>query len=258
MTWQFKDPEEVVDYQIDWTATLGVDTIATSAWVVPVGITKDSDSNTTTAAVVWISGGTDGQRYDLKNTITTAAGRTYEENISLFVRADAVTPSLTATIGGASSDSYVTEVEYLDYANKMGWTVTTGQETNLRAARQYLDRAYIWRGDRVTSTQALAWPRIITGYVDGFSVSSATIPQPIKDAQMEMAYLLQSGATPFATLENGAVTRKKEKVDVIEEDTTYSESSRERAAYPLIDGIVADYVETKRGVSPASVPLQRA
>ena len=168
--------------------------------------------------------------------------------------------ALDTTIGGASADSYGTLAAYQAFLTAYGRTggTDTADEINLREARRYLDFAYIWRGDKVTSTQALKWPRVITGYVDGFSVSSETIPQPIIDAQFEMAYLTQQGATPYATLENGAVTRKKEKVDVIEEDTTYSEASRERAAYPLIDGIVADYVETKRGVSPASVPLQRA
>ena len=47
-----KDPGEVKDYAIDWTAHLATsETITTSTWVVATGITKDSDSATTTVAM---------------------------------------------------------------------------------------------------------------------------------------------------------------------------------------------------------------
>lgn len=168
--------------------------------------------------------------------------------------------ALDTTIGGASANSYGTLAAYQAFLASYGRSGVGGadDEVNLLESRRYLDYAYTWRGTKVTSTQALAWPRIVTGYVDGFPVSSTTIPQPIIDAQFEMAYLIQSGATPFVTIENGAILRKREKVDVIEEDTTYSGSSRERHAYPLVDSMVADYVTMKRGVSSGSVPLQRA
>jgi len=257
MTWQFKDPNEVLDYQVDWTAALAGDTISTSNWTVPSGITQDSAANTTTTATIWVSGGTDGTRYDLTNRITTTAGRTFDRVISLFVRETQVAATLTATVGGASSDSYVTEVEYLDYALKRGWTVSTGQEANLRTAALYLDNSYRWKGQRVTSTQALDWPRVMVEYVDGFPVSSETIPQAIKDAQCEMAYLLQGGADPFATLTGGGIGRKREKVDVIERDITYT-APRERPAYPVVDGLVADYANGKAGQVGGSIPLLRA
>ena len=170
--------------------------------------------------------------------------------------------ALDTTIGGASADSYGTLLAYQAwraiYYGIDGTEDDTDDEINLLKARKYIDRAYIWRGMKASSTQALQWPRFVDGYVDGYALSSETIPQDIIDAQFEMAYLIQGGATPFTTLENGAVIQKREKVDVIEESTTYSSASRERAAYPLIDGIVSEYVVRKRGVSAVSVPLMRA
>lgn len=80
-----KGNTEVLDYTIDWSTLLGADTIATSAWVVPTGITKDSDSSTTTATTVWLSGGTAGTEYTAENTITTAAGRTHVRTLSIIV-----------------------------------------------------------------------------------------------------------------------------------------------------------------------------
>jgi hypothetical protein len=80
-----KDPSAVLDYQTNWATWLGVDTILTSTWTVPTGITKDSDTNTTTTCTIWLSGGTAGVYYDLVNHITTAGGRTEERTITIMV-----------------------------------------------------------------------------------------------------------------------------------------------------------------------------
>jgi len=80
-----KDPDEVLDYSIDWSTWLGEDTISTSEWTVPAGITEDSDSNDTTSATIWLSGGTAGVKYSLVNEIVTAGGRTANRTISVLV-----------------------------------------------------------------------------------------------------------------------------------------------------------------------------
>lgn len=82
-----KDQNDVTDWECRWASWLGNDTIATSTWTVPAGITKDSESNTTTVAKVWLSGGTDGQTYALLNRITTAAGRTADQTVNLKMKA---------------------------------------------------------------------------------------------------------------------------------------------------------------------------
>lgn len=79
-----KDPNAVLDYQIDWSTWLGADTIATSTWTVPTGLTKDSDTSTTTTATIWLSGGTSGVTYRIVNHIVTAAGR--EDDRSIYIR----------------------------------------------------------------------------------------------------------------------------------------------------------------------------
>ena len=81
-----KDPDAVLDYLVDWSSWLGSDTIATSTWVVPSGITKDSDTNTTTTATIWLSGGDDEANYEIVNRITTAAGREDDRTITVKVR----------------------------------------------------------------------------------------------------------------------------------------------------------------------------
>lgn len=82
-----KDPDSVLDYTIDWGTNWLADgeTISSSSWTVQSGLTEDSDSNTTTTATVWLSGGTAGSVYTVTNQITTSAGRTAERTLLIKV-----------------------------------------------------------------------------------------------------------------------------------------------------------------------------
>jgi hypothetical protein len=81
-----KDPSAVKDYSIDWSAWLAGDTISTSTWTVPAGITKDSDTKTNTFTTIWLSGGALFSRYRLTNRIVTTGGRTEDRSIEIIVR----------------------------------------------------------------------------------------------------------------------------------------------------------------------------
>lgn len=82
-----KDPDAVLDYGVDWSAWLATDeTISTSTWIVPDGLTKDSDSNTTTTTTVVLSSGTAGQTYQVTNRITTSDSRTDDRTFIVRVR----------------------------------------------------------------------------------------------------------------------------------------------------------------------------
>lgn len=83
-----KDPDDILDYSIDWTRELDGDTISTSVWVVPSGLTdQNTSSASSTKTTVWLSGGTDGTSYNVRNRITTAAGRTLDQTVTLNVKA---------------------------------------------------------------------------------------------------------------------------------------------------------------------------
>ncbi|MGE0460880.1 MAG: hypothetical protein AB7Q16_05885 [Vicinamibacterales bacterium] len=82
-----KDPEALLDYPIDWSDWLGADTITgTPVWTVPAGLTLAAESNTTTTATAWLSGGTDGVDYIVECKITTVGGRVDERSIRIAVR----------------------------------------------------------------------------------------------------------------------------------------------------------------------------
>lgn len=72
-----KDPDAVLDYVFDWSSWLSAgETISTATFTVETGLTKDSESNTSTTAKVWLSGGTVGERYMITSRVTTNQGRT--------------------------------------------------------------------------------------------------------------------------------------------------------------------------------------
>jgi hypothetical protein len=96
-----KAPAEVLPYKRDWKykdetsrAAGGAgngyldtgETISTSTWTVPAGITKDSETHADGLTTVWISGGTLDTTYRLVNTIVTSAGRTAQRSIEVSVQ----------------------------------------------------------------------------------------------------------------------------------------------------------------------------
>lgn len=81
-----KDPDAKLDYIIDWTNWLiGTDTIVTSTWIVPAAITVLSTSTGTATAGVFLSGGVEGEVYDVTNRIVTAGSRTEDRTIQFTV-----------------------------------------------------------------------------------------------------------------------------------------------------------------------------
>lgn len=85
ISWPFKDPNEVLDYEIDWSARIGGDAISTVTWTVPGGITKNSDAVSGDITAIWLSGGTAGTSYDIGCRVVTSGGRTYDETVTLSV-----------------------------------------------------------------------------------------------------------------------------------------------------------------------------
>lgn len=88
-----KTSAEIESFGIDYTDRLSNeiiqnDTISTSVWSVPAGITSviDAVDQNSTRVTIKVSGGTDGENYVLLNTITTNGGRTLADDIIIRVR----------------------------------------------------------------------------------------------------------------------------------------------------------------------------
>lgn len=83
-----KGPDDVKDYIVDWTdwlADSGPDTISTSTWDVPVGMTLSTSTVTGGKAIAFLSGGVVGTIYHLVNRIITAGGRTAEQGFDIVI-----------------------------------------------------------------------------------------------------------------------------------------------------------------------------
>lgn len=67
-----KDPESILDFSVDLTNLLQAgESIVTSSWSTPAGLTEITEVLNSPFATVWLSGGTLGQKYEVKNTSVT-------------------------------------------------------------------------------------------------------------------------------------------------------------------------------------------
>lgn len=87
LTWRApKDPDEILDFGIDWETALGEDTIVASTWDVPSGLMKESDTFDDTSTTIVLSGGVLGTSYNLTNYVTTAGGNYRERTVKLKMK----------------------------------------------------------------------------------------------------------------------------------------------------------------------------
>lgn len=161
--------------------------------------------------------------------------------------------ALTTTIGGASSDSYITRAEYLAYWLALGVDLSGGveadQDANLRRAAQMLDRRFVFAGIKQYQTQARDWPRLTEILVDGWPVDPDTIPQDIKDAQAEVAYQIQLGYDPFPRLTEAAIKSVSVKAGPVGKTTEYVGGGRETDRIVAIEGMLRPYIMAASGGS---------
>ncbi|MBT4081900.1 MAG: hypothetical protein HOE82_14930 [Gammaproteobacteria bacterium] len=128
--------------------------------------------------------------------------------------------SLDATIGGASSDSYITVAASDTYhSNHLYATAWTGASTDdkekaLKMATRILDERLSWIGDKHTEAQALRWPRSSVRDKDGYSVATTEIPTDITNATAEFARHLISSDLTAASEGKGIGAIKADKINV--------------------------------------------
>ena len=68
------DPDAKLTYGFDWSDWLDGETIASSTWIVPTGITATGENNTDSETSVMISGVTAKASFVITNRITSSTG----------------------------------------------------------------------------------------------------------------------------------------------------------------------------------------
>lgn len=87
-----KDPEEVLDYTLDWSEYLPAgDTVASATWTVPDGITESTapghQHNVNGArTTIWLAGGSEPKDYLITCRIVSAQGRQADRTFEIAVR----------------------------------------------------------------------------------------------------------------------------------------------------------------------------
>ncbi len=82
-----KDPDDVDDFTLDWTARLGTgETVSTfTATVLSGGVSISASSNTTTTTTARITGGTDGTPATVRYRVVTSLGRQLDQTVTIPV-----------------------------------------------------------------------------------------------------------------------------------------------------------------------------
>tara|TARA_Y100000310_G_scaffold324866_2_gene387352 strand:- start:15167 stop:15685 length:519 start_codon:yes stop_codon:yes gene_type:complete len=171
--------------------------------------------------------------------------------------------TLDVSVGGASSDSYASVVEYNAYAMARGVDVSNSvsqKEAWLRVAAEYIDFMYAWRGTKSDSSQARMFPRNGLIDEDGVEVAYDAIPGRVKNSQMQIALELKSGADLFGANVDGSVQSKTTEVDgAVRETLAYFKGRSKIVKFPLVDNMLMPFYSGKNTGSPSvSVPVVRA
>jgi hypothetical protein len=171
--------------------------------------------------------------------------------------------------GKANADSYISETDAVTYLGLRGDTIfaalsAANQAVMLRKATDYMVQSFRfrWKGSRVSTTQALDWPRNFVflddigniecqyGYgAAGYVVLNNVVPAEISHACAMLALIANDG--PLAPDISRLVKRRK--IDVIE--TEYDTTAPPWKTYRAVAMTLSPYLSSM-SAGPA-VPLVR-
>ena len=79
------DPDEELDYTLDFAGMLGADTISSVSWAAATGVTEVTAkrSNTTTTATVWLKLATLGGIFTVTASVITVGGRKMDRSFKI-------------------------------------------------------------------------------------------------------------------------------------------------------------------------------
>jgi hypothetical protein len=159
--------------------------------------------------------------------------------------------------GKPDSEAYLSVDDAVAYHTALGNTAflnlndVLSKERALRKATKHMTQEYrqAWKGQRVSATQALDWPRVGVE-VDDFCVPSDSVPQAVREACAELALRVLTGQL---SPDEGP---QKSEVKVGPITVKYAEGTRTAKKFTAVDATVAPYL--KGGGSSNSIPVYRA
>jgi len=137
--------------------------------------------------------------------------------------------------GLSTAQSYVDTTFVNAYFALRGVTFTS-TDANIINAMDYFEATYSqsWKGEKLVSTQALSFPRLIDGV--------NTYPVQVKNAICELAYK----ASTATLLPDPSQAVKREKVDVIEVE--YQDFTSATTSYSLVNAMIMPWLNASGSV----------
>lgn len=140
--------------------------------------------------------------------------------------------------GMADAESYI-DLDYLiDYANKRGLSVVDMTESNIVKGQDYFETSYKFKGTKLKDTQALEFPRLISGEV--------IYPVRVKSAICELAL-----KSVNVLLEDTGRATIREKVGELE--VQYSENSSQEVNYNFVFNLIAPWLDNSSSFNSSIV-----
>lgn len=140
--------------------------------------------------------------------------------------------------------TYSTTTELTEYATARGIVLVGDLGALLVNAHDYIE-SLTYQGTRYDAAQTSVWPRVDV-YVDGIIISGDTVPQGIKNAEMQCACDIDAGFNPLAILERAV---KRTKVDVIEVE--YADGASDTARLTKLNAMLRPYRAASMGIKRA-------
>lgn len=147
------------------------------------------------------------------------------------------------------TDSYVTLAEASAYATARAWATWASaddavKEAALRSAATYLDQSYEWQGSISDIAQAMAWPRQEVTDREGRDIAKDTVPNAVKNAQIELAFIGLSAALVTNEAQGDV---KRVKADTVEVEFAFGQRVSEGDRFKWVDRLLAGLFKSRVG-----------
>lgn len=156
--------------------------------------------------------------------------------------------------GVANADSWVDATDctayitaHYDGAKLTAWTAASARhELLLRNAAQFMCTRYRgrWKGTRANEDQSLDWPRSDVEDSDGYCIDDDVVPQAIIDAQCELALRgVSAELLSDVSASSASIVSESKSVGSISKSVTYSGEKATQTSYPMVDNLLAPFLQ---------------
>lgn len=161
--------------------------------------------------------------------------------------------------GIENAESYISVADADDYVSKWHGTVTdwtgldedwtglgeAGKERALRMGTRYID-SFEFLGLRAFTAQALSWPRVAVGPIDGQYYTANVVPDAIASATVEAALKVAKGEDLFPVHQGGAIQSESSGVGPLSESVTYFSAKRPEKTFEAVQKLLHPFLVGSR------------